>query len=62
MSDMVEFVIKRGVELAAKQGKTLDFEKYLPTLGNRSGYTAREVVNAVGKALDELGIQNNLVR
>jgi len=47
-----------GIEKAAALGRTLDFEKFLPT--GKERFTSRDVVNAVGKALDELGVPNNL--
>ncbi len=35
-----------------------DFEKYLPK--NKVKYTAREIINACGDALTEVGVKNNL--
>ena len=56
--ELVEDILRKGVEAAAKLGKTLEFEKFLEP--GKARYNSREVVNAVGKALDELGIPNNL--
>lgn len=53
-----EAILRMGIEKAAALGRTLDFEKFLPT--GKERFTSRDVVNAVGKALDELGVPNNL--
>lgn len=52
--------IEKAVEAAAKKGATLDFEKHLPK--GKTLFTNRELMNAVGQTLTEIGIPNNLFK
>ncbi len=58
MSSVVQIILEQAVEQCVRKGVKLDYEKYLPS--DKTEFSAREVVNAISRALDEHGIQNNL--
>lgn len=56
MSTDARSIVMHLVAVAAKHG--VDWEKHLPK--GKTEFTAREVTNAVGRALTEAGVPNNL--
>lgn len=46
------------VEAEGRMGRPVEWEKHLPQ--GKAKYTAREVCNAIGAALTEAGVENNL--
>lgn len=55
---IVAFLIGRIAELEAQHKKIIPWVSYLPK--NQTLFTARQIADAMGKALDAAGIPNNL--
>jgi len=58
--EIVDALIARVAEVEAARGVSIDWIGQLPT--GRQEYTARDIVNAIGRALTEAGIENNFER
>lgn len=58
--EVVRGLMRVVLEQERQLGRKLDWERHLPP--GRDGYTTREICNAVGLALTEAGVQNNLWR
>ncbi len=57
---IVDALIGQVADIEVERGIKIDWMKRLPA--GADGFTAREIVNAIGIALTDAGVPNNLVR